>query len=145
MAERKKDRKKKTILYVDDEQWLMSGIVDSLSVDYKIQTASSADEALALLEDTANRIDLILLDIMMPTGSRIVDPNRGRTSGVGFTRLVLQEMKLGIPVVCYSVVDDKEVASELKKLGVAEIVPKSRPPSELEKVIQRQLKRSERG
>lgn len=131
---------KRTILYVDDEQWLMGGIVDSLSVDYNVLTARNADQALTLLESGKHKIDLIVLDIMMPVGKRIRDPHRGRTSGVEFARIVLKQKEYDIPIVCYTVVNDRKVHSELKQIGVKEVVSKRALPSELETVIKKHLR-----
>lgn len=128
-------KKTATILYVDDEQWLMGGIVDSLSVDYKVFTASNADQALEMIKDQNLKIDLILLDVMMPSTARVPDPNRGRTSGVQLARRLLQEEGLQIPIVCYTVVDDRDVLEELREIGVKEVVSKDRLPSELEQII----------
>lgn len=140
MTETKEESSRnKTILFVDDEQWIMSGVVDSLSVDYRVLTASNADDALLILEERAENVDLILLDIMMPVGQRVDDPRRGRTTGVGFARIALREMKLDIPIICYTVVDDADVVAELTKIGVSQIVFKDKLPSQLEAIIKRHL------
>jgi CheY-like chemotaxis protein len=127
-------------MYVEDEQWLMGGVVDSLSVDYNVVPARSGDQALTLLESGEHEIDLIVLDIMMPPGKRVRDSHRGRTSGVEFARIVLEEQGRDIPIVCYTVVTDGEVHNELRQIGVKEIVSKKALPSELEKVIKKYLR-----
>lgn len=132
--------KKATILYVEDEQFLMSGVVDSLSVEYNVIVARNADRGLKILENQHQQISLILLDIMMPQGELVRDPHHGRTSGVEFTRIVLQEKSYRIPIVCYTVVDDQRVRDTLRKLGVKEIVSKTELPSKLEQVIARVLR-----
>jgi len=131
---------KHTILYVEDEQWLMGGVVDYLSADYNVLRARNGDQALALLESGKHNIDLILLDIMMPQGDRIRDSRRGRTSGVEFARIVLQEQGYDTPIVCYTVVNDRRVHDELKQIGVKEIVSKRELPSELERVVKKYLR-----
>jgi CheY-like chemotaxis protein len=131
---------KHTILYVEDEQWMMGGIVDSLSVDYNVVRARNGDQALALLESGEHKIDLIVLDIMMPPGKRIKNAHRGRTAGVEFARIVLQEQKRATPIVCYTVVNDRTVHRELEQIGVKDIVPKRELPSELERVIRKYLR-----
>ena len=132
--------KRFTILYVEDEQYLMSGVVDSLSVDYDVIIARNADQGLKALENQHQQISLILLDIMMPQGQLVRDPNRGRTSGVEFARIVLQDKGYRIPIVCYTVVDDLRVRDTLRSLGVKEIVSKAELPSKLEQVIARILR-----
>jgi len=131
---------KPTILYVEDEQWFMGGIVDSLSVDYNVIKARNADQALAFLESGKHKIGLILLDIMMPPGRRIRNSQRGRRTGVEFVREVLEKRKYNIPIVCYTVVNDRSVRSELMQIGVKEIVSKRALPSELEQIIRKHLR-----
>ena len=130
---------RRTILYVEDEHWLMEGIVDSLSGKYNVLRARNGDQALTYIESKEHRIDLILLDIMMPLGKRIQTPDRGRTAGVELARVVLKERKLDIPIVCYTVVSDRRVHEELIQIGVKAIVSKRRLPSELERVIEQHL------
>jgi len=128
-----------TILYVEDEQWMMGGIVDSLSIDHNIVRARNGDQALAVLESGEFKIDLIVLDIMMPPGTRIKNAHRGRRAGVEFARIVLEEQKRNIPIVCYTVVNDRKVYRELEQIGVKEVVSKRELPSELERVIRKYL------
>jgi len=57
--------KKRTILIVDDEVNLVQMVTDILEAeDYKVLPAYNADECLAALKK--NKVDLILLDLMMP-------------------------------------------------------------------------------
>lgn len=131
---------RKTILYVEDELWVMGGVVDRLSTNYNVIEARNGDQALAYLESGEQGIDLILLDIMMPIGKRIRTANRGRTAGVEFARVVVEEKGLEIPIVCYTVVNDQAVHNRLRQLGVKSILTKKRLPSELERVIERHLR-----
>jgi CheY-like chemotaxis protein len=131
---------KKTILYVEDELWQMSGVGDRLSANYNVIEARNGDQALAYLESGEHKIDLILLDIMMPLGERIRTPDRGRTAGVEFARIVLMEKGLEIPIVCYTVVNEPVVHDALYQLGVKAIVLKKKLPSELERVIEKHLR-----
>lgn len=130
---------KPTILFIDDEQWLMQGVVDRLSTSFDMLTASNGDQALNYLETARFQIELIILDIMFPEGTRIKTTNRGRTSGVEFARY-LYHTGYTIPVVCYTVVSDPNIHEELIKLGVKEIVSKRKLPSELEAVIRKYIR-----
>jgi DNA-binding NarL/FixJ family response regulator len=131
---------RRTILYVEDEQWLMAGVVDYLAKDYNVIRARNADKALSFIESQEHKIDLIVLDIMMPQATRIRTSNHGRTSGVELARLLREEMKLNTPIVCYTVVDNRAVLNELRRIGVQEIVSKNRLPSDLEKVIRKHIR-----
>lgn len=128
-----------TILYVEDEQWLMGGVILSLQEDYNVITARNADQALALVERQSQRIDLIVLDIMMPVGKDIIDPNHGRTSGVQLAHKLLIEDKLDVKIICYTVVTDPGIHAELMNYGVREIVSKTRTAEFLKEAIERIL------
>jgi CheY-like chemotaxis protein len=129
----------KTILYVEDEQFLMQGLKDGLSNDYRVLTARNSDQALQIITEKNKEIDLILLDIMMPQGKMIIDPNRGRTSGVELVKHLNQTMRLKTPIVCYTVVNEPEILQQLKELRVKEIISKNKPPSYVENVIKKYL------
>jgi len=131
---------RKMILYVEDEQWMMEGVADRLSTNYEIVKARNVEQALDILKSNVLKIELILLDIMMPEGKEKYTSNRGRTSGVEFAKIVLEEMKLDIPIVCYTVVLNSILHKLLHDIGVKEIVSKKKLPSELEKVIEKHLK-----
>jgi CheY-like chemotaxis protein len=132
-------KSKKTILYVEDEQWIMGGVIDSLANDYTVLKAKNADQALAIVENNQS-IDLIILDIMMPPGTRVQNSHKGKTTGVELARIIIDELKSHVPIICYTVVNDPAVAAELMKLGIKEIISKKELPSELEVVIKKYIK-----
>jgi signal transduction histidine kinase len=55
------------VLVVDDEPEITRSVEDLLSGEYRVLTANSADEALALLE--ANHVSVVLTDQRMPGGT----------------------------------------------------------------------------
>lgn len=64
----------KTILVVDDEYAIASGVVTVLAEDgYEVVTASNGQEALARVAE--RRPDLVISDVMMPimTGLELID------------------------------------------------------------------------
>jgi CheY-like chemotaxis protein len=126
---------KPTILFIDDEQWLMSGIVDSLSDAYNIVKARTGSEGFRIIEAGKHELDLILLDIMMPEDETVTTNDRGRTSGVEVAR-TLKERGSTIPIVSYTGLDDGEVRERLTELGVKAVISKRTLPSELARVIQ---------
>lgn len=129
---------KKTILYVEDELFMMGGIVESLEFDYEVLTARNADEAVKILKSD-KKIDLIVLDIMMPSGEIIKDVNRGKTTGVGLANYIRDNISSKIPIICYTVYDDPSARKKLEKAKVNEIVSKERLPSYLEKIIKKYI------
>ena len=125
----------KQILFVEDEQWLMEGIVDGLEASgYKVIRAEDGTEGLDLLE--SEHVDLILLDIMMPSGERIEENTFGRRTGVEFCKIA-RKLKPQVPIVCLTVVTDREIHNELEELGVKYILEKPTSPGEIVEVIER--------
>ena len=60
-------KKNETVLVVDDEINILSFISDSLSHSgYKVITASTAEEALRIINSANEKIDLLLTDIVLP-------------------------------------------------------------------------------
>lgn len=123
---------KRKILYVEDEQFLMGGLIDLLSLSYTVITARNADQAIDLLEREAG-LELILLDVMLPEGQKIRDPNRGRTAGLELVKKA-KEKGISLPIICYTVVMDEKVLGELNELG-ATIISKAMSSSHLLSVI----------
>jgi CheY-like chemotaxis protein len=124
----------KTVLFVDDEQYLFAGYADSLSVDYNVIKARTADEALRILRSAEHTINLVLLDVMMPPGKEVTDPKRGRTSGLSFVKR-LEQLGIEVPVVCLTVIDDPDVEEQLLKHGVKRIIKKRELPSVVEEAV----------
>lgn len=68
----------KTLLIVDDDDYLRFSLGRLLGIDYAVRTAASGLEALALVE--AYPIDVAIIDLMMPEmdGETLVEELRGR-------------------------------------------------------------------
>jgi CheY-like chemotaxis protein len=110
-------KQSKTILFVDDEPLFNSGMIEELEdAGYRVIPAlANGSEALSLLESGIH-VDLIVLDIMMPTGNRITDPKDGRRTGVKVYEHIRQEMKLKTPIIFFTVIEDQTVHSHLEKM-----------------------------
>jgi len=89
-----------TILVVDDEPEILAVIRHSLeAMGYTVFTAASAEEALLLVEDGREKIDLLLTDVVMPgmtghglaTMAQAVDPRIRVLFMSGYTDSMLEE------------------------------------------------------
>ena len=107
----------KTVLFVDDEPWFNRGMIEELQdAGYRvINVSENGTRALERLE-SEQPVDLIVLDIMMPTGYRITDAKRGRRTGVKVAEYIRKEMGLTIPIVFLTVIEDEAVHSYLEKI-----------------------------
>lgn len=110
---------KKTILIVDDQEinrTLLSVILNDSGEKYHILTAGNGVEALRVLSHERARVDLILLDIVMP-----------EMDGFAF----LEEMKLrslDIPVILISAETSQENILKGMKMGVRDVIAKPFDP-----------------
>ena len=96
----------RTILFIDDEKYLLNYYIEAVEgAGYKAVFCSSADEGLAYIRDRHAEIDLIVLDIMMPTpkGAAASETNDGLDTGIWLlqqARELIEEAT--IPVIVLS-------------------------------------------
>ena len=116
---------KKTILIVDDEEINRAILSAMLENDFNIIESCDGKDALNILLNKDNRIDLVLLDVFMPYDGREVLKVRQQNSTLK-----------SIPfIVCTS---DKNIEAECFKLGVNDFVKK---PYENPEIIVARIKR----
>jgi DNA-binding NtrC family response regulator len=121
----------RTILIVDDEAAARYGMRRALEGSYRIVEAGSADAARAVF--SAERPDLILLDIVMPD-----------EDGVAFLRS-LREDGDGTPVLIVSALDTARTAVEALHSGAADYIVKGFDIEELRRRVANLLKLAELG
>ncbi|MFI3114605.1 MAG: response regulator transcription factor [Clostridia bacterium] len=122
--------KKTTILVVDDEIRIRRMVTDFLQgFGYKILTASDGEEALELFYDNNSKIDLILLDVMMPK----VDGNKVLSE--------IREYSL-VPIIMLTAKDEEQHEISSLKSGADDYIAKPFSPSVLLARIETVLKRT---
>jgi two-component system response regulator AtoC len=111
------------ILLVDDEPGMLRYIKTLLEVDdYKVETATTGEEALKLVENGLEP-ELVLLDVLMPGIDGL------ETLGQ------LRQMRAGIKVVMLSCVNDTKKVVHAMKLGALDYLTKPFQKAELDAVI----------
>lgn len=120
---------KKCILIVDDDEDLAEELKGRLQyAGYESLVSLSGTEATKVLKE--KKVDLILLDLMMPQGS-----------GITVLSILQSDDKTAhIPVVVLTALEDEELKKDLKKSGVKEIIYKPFDEKELLRVISFYLK-----
>jgi two-component system, NtrC family, response regulator AtoC len=111
------------ILLVDDEPSMLRYIKTLLEVDdHKVQTASTGEEALAMVQKGL-RPDLVLMDLLMPgiDGLQTLEQ--------------LRQIQPGIKVVMLSCVGDTKKVVQAMRLGAQDYITKPFQKSELDAVI----------
>ncbi len=119
------------ILMVEDDRLVLSIVTTKLHAQgYQVTGIASVGDA---IQATANGLpDLLILDLTILDA----DPFSGLTDGFAFLRL-LQRNHPGVdlPVIIYSVDDSPAVQAKAKTLGVAAVLNKAAPMSELLTVV----------
>ncbi len=118
------------ILIVDDEQRMRKLIRDFLTVKgYDILEAQDGEEALKIYEKNKNKINLILLDVMMP-----------KLDGWSVLRQIRQESK--VPIIMLTARGEEQDELFGFELGVDEYISKPFSPKILVARVQAILKRT---
>jgi len=107
----------KTILYVDDEPWFVEPLVEALRYEeYIVELATNGTEAINRLKQRNNLPDLVVLDVIMPTGDAVHDKNGGRRTGLKVHETIRTQLGLKMPIIFLTVVDDPGVEREIETL-----------------------------
>ena len=133
----------KTILYADDEPWFVEALFEALTdAGYLLKKVKNGTEVLRYLKMADVLPDLIILDVIMPTGEDIAETNGGRRTGIKVHEIIRKEMHvIETPIIFLTVVDDSSIEGDIgsieKRIGsknYAILVKPVLPTELLEKV-----------
>lgn len=131
----------KRILFVDDEDWSVTPYFPKLQdANVEVDLAKDGDEAISFLQK--NTYDLIVLDIMLPPGSKIGKRVEPRKAGAILLQIIRQNevpnMKTSskVPVVILTAVIDHALSESIKQLDITEIFEK---PASFDEVTEKLL------
>lgn len=118
------------VLLVEDDAVLRGFLVDALSADHRVISATTAEEAITIVE--RSRPDLIALDLLLPgmSGDQLLSDLHGDAE------------LAGIPVIVVSGRNDDEERARMLRDGVDDYLTKPFTPEELRARIQNVLARS---
>jgi len=106
----------KTILFADDELWFNEVMMDVLRAEgYDVVPVEDGTATVEYLE-SGKPVDLIILDIMMPTGERLIDPAHGRRTGVKVAEFIRHNLELKVPIIYFTVIEDQTVHNRIMKI-----------------------------
>lgn len=131
---------KKTILFVDDDAKRISSYVEYLDHSgYTTIVESDSTRVLSIFNEKQNEIDLIILDMMMPTEHHLKDEtDYGRRTGLYLLKKI-REISKDIAIMVLTVVRDSSVREITEKLGGSPYLEKPIMPSRLVEEIEKKL------
>ena len=122
---------KKKILLIDEEYWSIEPIIDRIQNTFgKDTVVYCADGAEGLKMLLQYEFACIILDIMFPLGSFLeTDENEGDSinSGLIILKRLRENLKCRIPVICFTIRDDDQAKSEIKKYDDSYHISKLNP------------------
>lgn len=106
------------ILFIDDEERRMKSYVQELEFsNYNVEFKPDVDSALECLENPKEEIELIILDIMMPTGKKFFNNSqaeKGLRSGICLYQEIRKQKPM-LPIVIFTNVYDKKLLQDIDK------------------------------
>ena len=114
--------KSKRILWIEDDADLLMGLIRPLKKDgYEIIVAKDEKEALETIRKPD--FDLIILDIIIPTG---IKGDKGDVHFIGMRLLetLLVDLNIKIPIIVLSVISDKEKVEKMRDMGAKKVLLK---------------------
>jgi len=105
----------KTILVVDDEAGIAEPLAAALlDQGYRVLTAANGEEGLTIAR--REKIELAIVDVMMPPGLRLTGVTSRERTGV-YVIQQLRSLYPKLPVFCLSVRIDEETVSAVQRVG----------------------------
>ena len=108
------------ILFIDDERRVMDSYINYLAMKlspegYDVVFLDNIDPALDFLENRGDEIDLIILDVMMPTGTKLdrKQTSDGLMTGVVFYDLIRKKLPI-LPILVFTNYSDEDLEKRLK-------------------------------
>lgn len=125
-----------SILWIEDETNKIGGLVRPLQQDgHDIFIAEDEEDALNKIK-TISKIDLIILDLIIPEGGKHWKKDIEEYVGLNLLRQLIDIEKINIPIIVLSVVDDEEALEKVREMGITKILRKgSYLPSTLRKEV----------
>jgi CheY-like chemotaxis protein len=99
------------ILFVDDEERRMETYIEELKAEkYMVEFKSDVDDAMHYFQENKDKINLLVLDVMMPTGKSFNDNDTdfGMRTGI-FLHKEIRKNNSSLPIVILTNVSDPEV------------------------------------
>lgn len=133
-------KKRKKILFVEDEiQWI-EYIREDLDSQFDVLTATTVSDAFNALESNPD-LSLVVLDLMLPSGEE--EEIVGRVAGIQLIERIRRDLMPDVPVMVYSAYLG-DLREEIGKLGAFSVLSKMDvTPLELSEKIKEAIEQAE--
>ena len=117
---------KARILIVDDETRWAESFLDELKLaDYEYEYKTETDEAMVYFHENSDKIDVLILDIMMPPGTTLkASTDQGLDTGIKLYDQIRAKAP-DLPVIVFTNVTGREVAQKFLNEADCWLYPKS--------------------
>ena len=105
------------ILFIDDEKRRMKSYVEELELSsYQVKFISDVDSAVEYFKKYQEKVELIILDIMMPTGNSFNSSQTGNglRTGVPFYEEIRKQKPI-LPIIIFTNVYDEQLLQYIDK------------------------------
>ena len=128
---------KRRILWIEDEMYLIGNLADGLREEnVEVISATTEKEWKKELNRKAGYFDLVILDIMLPQGSGVLDERQRDWRRKGETLLTgIKDQWPKTPVVVFTILLADDHEDRIKALGADEYLQKPVLVREFEEVI----------
>ena len=122
---------KKRILIVEDDVECALAYQELLEDEYDVTVAHDGSSGLKMVEEAEAPFDLLILDMMMPSGEDLQTPDMGLSTGLEAMK-ELENRGVAIPTIVISVVWDESITKQIRARGARAVLQKPvRPPAKL--------------
>ncbi|MCB0169332.1 MAG: response regulator transcription factor [Anaerolineae bacterium] len=114
------------ILFIEDEEFLMEGLIFEMRDNgHEVIVTPNGEKAITYLKNDQQDFDLIILDVMLPTGepegplAAISKEIRTDELGLEILRQLREEMNDQTPVIVLTAAIDVDLKNRIIELGIA--------------------------
>jgi CheY-like chemotaxis protein len=123
---------KNKILWIEDESFMIKGLLRPMEkIGFQIDIASSAYDGFLKAQNWKN-YDILVVDLIIPlSGDEKTIPlivkgwEQEPYVGIGLSKWLTTELRIEVPILLLSVVQNPLVIYDLKKIGLKHYLPKS--------------------
>ncbi len=129
------------VLFIDDEKKLVENVAPVLEAK-GFEVTATTDIAKAIDALASISFDVVLMDIAMPPSADMDAKalSYGRKTGIEVVRQ-LRAIKPDVPIVVLTVIRDRAILSDMRGVGISQILIKPEEPERIAEVLKRTVQK----